>query len=383
MLNGLVGSSAIVYLTPKTNFFQLLVPSYLWAIICSGLAYLVLYNFGDDLLKNTFLYGASSSHISSNYYVHICLLGFLGSLFEINELVFLGKEKILTHNVLGLLKILTITLFLSFFFWSGAVNTDSFIQVLYIAYSIGLAASIICLFMQKEAFVFKGLLSNYKAIIKLGFQDQVANILHFLNYKTGTYALYFIYGRGDTGVFSVVSFLMEGVLLISSSISMVQYARIVNTKDPVYNQQLTLTLSKITFIILCAVCSFLSLIPSNIYSLIIGKGFMSINWYFFLLSPGIIAFGSSKAFNHYFCGIGKFYINIISNSMGLILALVGCFYVIPKWGIEGACITISITYTIVGSFLLIRFLQLTNQPLSSIILSKKELQIIRDKLKYN
>ncbi len=37
----LVAGSALIYFTPRTDIFKLLVPSYLWIIIVMGLSYLV------------------------------------------------------------------------------------------------------------------------------------------------------------------------------------------------------------------------------------------------------------------------------------------------------------------------------------------------------
>ena len=75
-----------------------------------------------------------------------------------------------------------------------------------------------------------------------------------------------------------------------------------------------------------------------------------------LLSIGIISLGSSSILNHYFSGIGKFEQNVYSNLLGLLATIfIGCVYLIPTYGIWGAAITPTISYTIISIYLAITF----------------------------
>ncbi len=355
LLNGFIGSSALVYLTPKRNFYQLLVPSYLWALFSSFVVYFLLTTYSNSFIEIKLLFGETNSTFREDTIFHIVILGFLGSLFEINLLVVLGKEKILTHNLLGLGRVLLIFVILGFLFFVNTPSVSFYIQTLHIVYFTIFISSCFVLVSFKEKIEKSGFFSSGKDMLKYGFQDQLSTILHFLNYRISVYALFFIYSKTETGIFSVALFLMEGVLLISNSISLVQYSKIVNSSDRGYNERLTLDLSKLTFLLLLGSCVILASIPSDLYQWMVGKDFTGINWYFTLLTPGIVAFGTTQVFCHYYCSLGQFYHNIIANALGMIASLIGCYIIIPAYGIEGACLTISVTYLIVATYLIVYF----------------------------
>ena len=357
LIHSFVGSSAIVYLTPRKNFYQLLLPSYAWALLSSLVMYFLSVFLIDVFSGNEFLYGKNGGGITLTTIHHVILLSFISSLFEMNALVLLGKEKIVLHNVVSLLRILILMLALFMFFTFNTPNVTNFIHSMYVGYIAGFVMSTVCLFTFKESLKVSGWVSSTKAMLQYGFQDQVSVILHFLNYRIATYALFFMSGNIETGIFSVVTFLMEGVLMVSNSFSLVQYSKVVNSTDSDYNNQLTIVLFKITFVLLTVGCFVISVIPSSVYEFVIGKSFVGVNYYFALLSPGLIAYGSTIFFNNYFCGLGKFYENILSNALGLVVSLIGCFFVIPKYGIEGACIIISATYLVVGLYLLLKYIK--------------------------
>ena len=367
LLNGLVGSSAVVYLTPKRNFYQLLIPSYLWALFCSVLMFFLLTFYSDTLIQNKLLYGEIHQPIRPEFVLDVVILGFFGSLFEINALVLLGKEKITTHNLLGLGRAFLIFVILSYYFFGNQADIIFFVQTLHIVYFSIFIISCFILFSFDEKILKKDFFISAKDMLNYGFQDQVSTILHFLNYRITVYALFFIYGQSKTGIFSIALFLMEGVLLISNSISLVQFSKIVNSKDSKYNEKITLDLSKLTFILVLTCCLILATIPSTLYEWMVGKNFTGINHYFALLIPGILAFSSTQVINHYFCSIGKFYHNIISNAIGMTISLIGCFIIIPKYGIDGACITISVTYMLVGTYLVIKYTSTTQIQLKDFL----------------
>lgn len=371
LLHCFVGSSAVVYLTPKRNFYQLLFPSYTWAIISSVGCYFVFQLIEGDAYTAFFL-GKVAGKIHLSLLLHVVVLSFLGAIFEMNARVFLGKEKIITHNVVSLLRIAFLMVSLGIMFFNGAVSITSFILAMYICYGIGLAISFVCFLSFEDEFKIAGWQSSMKDMLNYGSQDQVSVVLHFLNYRLATYALFFLSGTVDTGIFSVVTFLMEGVLMISNSFSLVQYSKVVNSEDQGYNHHLTMVLFKMTTVILVSACVAISLIPSEVYEAIVGKKFIGLNYYFALISPGVIAFGSTVFFNNYFCSIGKFYHNILSNVFGLIVSLVGCFYIIPIYGIEGGCLVISITYIIVGIYLFVYYLKETNTPFKELYFRRSD-----------
>ena len=382
LLNTFLGSSALVYLTPRRNFYQLLIPSYLWVFFCSALVYVLLSIFSLDIIQNNFLYGTSDSVLSANLIAHVVLLALLGSLFEINMTILLGKEWIIGFNLIGVLRFAVLVGVLVFVFVFGEPSVMGFIETMYCGFIAGLIFSFIAFLKFETKISLNGMIESVKDVLNYGIQDQISVILHFLNYRFATYALFYLSGKADTGLFSVVMFLMEAVLMVSNSFSLVQYSKVVNSDDKAYNHRLTMTLFKLTVVLLTLGCVFISLIPSSVFEFVVGNKFIGLNYYFALISPGVIAYGSTIFFNNYFCGVGKFYHNIISNVLGLIVSVFGCWVIIPIYGIAGACVIVSITYVIVGSYLLVQYIKEVGIQVSELFVSKTDVKEFRRLLNF-
>lgn len=382
LLNTFLGSSALVYLTPKRNFYQLLIPSYIWVFLSSIIVHVLLTLFSSEIIHNNFFYGDANGELSSNLITHIILLALMGSLFEINMTILLGKEWIIGFNLIGVLRFAVLVSVLTWIFVFGEPSVLGFIKAMYFGYSAGLVLSWLAFFKFKTKIVLSGIKDAVLDVLNYGIQDQISVVLHFLNYRFATYALFYLSGKTDTGLFSVVMFLMEAVLMISNSFSLVQYSKVVNSEDRAYNHSLTMTLFKLTVVLLMLGCAFISLIPSGVFEFVIGKGFIGLNYYFALISPGLIAYGSTIFFNNYFCGIGKFYHNIVSNVLGLLVAVFGCWVIIPVYGIAGACIIVSCTYVVVGSYLLFKYMKEVDMRFSEIFISKKDVEEVRRLLNF-
>ncbi len=369
MFQSMVGSDALVFFIPKTNIYKLLLPSYLYAIV-SGLIVLCFFLiFKNDIFNNP-LFDLQQSHaLDEHYLFHIIALATIGAFFEMNIFVFIGRNDVNIHNYLSLLKIFLMCLPLSFLFFLGYADTDSFIISLYISYISVFIMSVLMFLRYDDAIEFSNWPNVFKDLLKLGPQDQVSNILHLINYRVGIYFLLYTWSWNAVGIFSVALFLMESVLILSRSAGVVHFSKIVNTSDAKYNNELTLNLFKITFFLLLIASLTLSVIPANYYTKIFGDDFTDLNYYILLLTPGIVAYGSTNVFNNYFCGSGKFYENIISNSLALPISLFGCFYLIPQLGIAGACITFSGAYIIIALYLVFKFLK-TNHMTTSYIFRK-------------
>lgn len=361
LINGLIGSSAIVFLTPRTNFYKLLIPSYLWAIFSSILCtwgIMNLPNLINPLIENP-LYQLPI--ISSEYLWALGFFALLGSLTEFNMMVALGKEKIGQYNLIAFIQIglltssLIVTLLLI-----GNNNIHGFLQAMYVTYIFTFLASFYILFKQEERIELKRMKVAVKAIISYGVIDQLSNIIQFLNNRSSYYFLLYYVGQRDIGIFAVAVTLSEAVFLITRSISMVQYSKVANTKKTEESILLTIQLFKINTLFLIICTSILVFIPPFIFELLFGKDFTTISISLKYIAMGTVMTGSASILNHYFSGIGKFQYNVYATLLGLVITIIGCVYFIPIHGVKGAGITMSVANTILCLYLFIVFKQKNN-----------------------
>jgi O-antigen/teichoic acid export membrane protein len=153
-------------------------------------------------------------------------------------------------------------------------------------------------------------------MFRLGILNQLAHIFQLLSFRMSYYWLGQVYSEAEVGIFSNGTSLIESVWLISRSISLVQYSRIVNMTDKKEAQKLTLDLSKLSFVISFIILIPMILLPSSFYEFIFGAGFGGIRLVIQALAPGVLFLNLNIIISHYFSGIGKYQLNSIASFAG-------------------------------------------------------------------
>lgn len=371
LINGFIGSSVIVYLTPRTNFYNLLIPAYIWAAISSI--------FSPMLLQYLFTFSADFYHLdikglnlqNTSYYYLLVICSFLGSLFEYHYMVLLGKQKILSANLLNFVRHFALLLFLVYFFYFSDFSGDvyGFFLAMIITYLFGLIYSIVLIVKEPDSILkLVGFKSTLIQIIKLGFIDQFSNVLQFLNKRIPMYTLYMMYGKGITGVLSVAITLSEAFLFLTQSISTVQYSHISNNDNVHSNIQITSKLFRLSLAALTIAMAGLLVLPDSFYVFLFKEEFSDVRSLIAILAIGIVSFGCSNILNHYFSGVAKFEQNVYSNILALLVTVgLGCYYLVPKYGLWGAALTPSISNIILLIYLVTMYKIKTKAKLTDLI----------------
>jgi O-antigen/teichoic acid export membrane protein len=364
IFSDIISGRCIVYLTPKYPFSKIIFPSYLWSFLVGIVASIIIYLFG---------FGVDNTLI-----IHLGILTIFASFNAINTSILIGKEKVHTANYISLLQPVFIFATLCIFYiFMGNKSIYPYIFSLYIAYGccwlLGIAA------LRKEYLnivFFK--LKEYKLIVadlfKYGFLNQCGHIIQFINLRLGYYLLDIYANTGKVGVFSNAVSLGEAVWIISSSIALVQYARIANTNDGKYAQLLTLQLAKICFLFSLVLVLFLICLPSAFFTFVFGTEFIELSSVIRLLAPGVLCYSVFLILGHFFSGIGKYQINMYASIAGLLFTILLGFILIPKIYFYGAAITSSVSYIATTVFILIVFLKHTHLSISNLLLTKTEIK---------
>ncbi len=364
LINGFMGSSVIVYLTPRTNFYNLLIPAYVWALISSFLSPLVL-QIGFSFLADTYQLNIKELKLqNTSYYYMLVICSFLGSLFEYHFMVLLGKQKVNKANGLNFIRYIILLFLLVYFFYFSGFEDDvyGFFLAMIIAYLLGLIYSFVFILKEPESiFDLQGFKATFFKIVRLGFIDQLSNVLQFLNKRIPMYTLFMLYGRSITGVLSVAITLAEAFLFLTQSISTVQYAHISNNTNFLKNAQVTIKMFRLSLVLLSLAMMFLLLFPDQLYVFLFKEEFLDVRRLIGILAVGIISFGCSNILNHYFSGVGKFEQNVFSNLLALLVTVFfGACYLVPVYGIWGAALTPTLSNLVLMFYLIIVFKIKTN-----------------------
>jgi O-antigen/teichoic acid export membrane protein len=370
VFSNLVGGATLVFLAPRKDHSQLLLPSYSWTILISLLAAPILL-----ILKL----------VESNFIVHVCILAALNSFTAIHTSMLIGKEKIKRANLVALIQPMLIILSLVLFFlilkWE---SIWAYILSLYISFCISLIISYMFLIRIVGTIMIRSL-EDYMRIMgemfRYGIYNQIAHITQMLSFRMSYYVLNSYHGEGAVGIYSNGISLAESIWLIAKSISLVQYARISNTDDRNYSQRLTVQLSKASIALSLLILIPLIFLPSGVYSFIFGAGFGDVRTVIWALAAGVLIYNLSILLGHYFSGTGRYHINAIASSAGLVVSVLLFFLLIPDYGITGAGLATSISYLFTSIILLVFFVRDNPGNFLKSLSCKGEMAVIKKELK--
>ena len=370
VFSNLVGGATLVYLIPRFHFSLLLLPSYLWSILISIIAFIMLYVF---------------NIVDTEFIMHICTLSVLNSLTNIHSTLLIGREKIKASNLISLMQpLIVIASLLIYFVVLKDETITAYIHALYFAFGGSLLISFYYMwkvFGKMSLHPITSYLKVLKELFRLGFMNQMAHITQMMSFRLSYFFLEQFHGEASVGIYSNGIQIMESIWLISKSISLVQYSRIANTDDRQYSQDLSVKLLKAGFFISLICIIPLLLLPESFYLFIFGKGFTGVKEVIWILSPGVLLYNFSIILGHYFSGIGKYHVNTIASSIGLAISIVLFYVLIPPFITLGAGIATSISYAVTSLVVLIFFLREAKIAGKDFLPSLDDLNIFRNLLR--
>lgn len=317
-------SSPVVFVANRISLNRLVLPTFIWIVLCS------LTLSGIQTLFHL---------VEVDHFYHLVILSLLYSSQTFFEQVLLSKQLIKLFNFSAVLyHTVLLGTCLVLIFNLGWKTADVFFHSMY----MGLIASNVFLLIVSRTFFniskFSFRLKIVGILFHYGFWVQMANFAQTLNYRIGLVLIDLYWGKKVVGYFSAGLQLAEAIWIIAKSLATVQYSKIANSKSKEYAIDLTLLLSKASFLISLVAGTLLVLIPEKTLSFYLGKDFNNVNIVILYLMPGILFFSVSLIYTHYFSGRGKFMVNTGGSLISLAIIIVGGLMAIPKYGVHGAAL---------------------------------------------
>lgn len=323
MLFTLIGNSTLIYLTPRKDFSNLIIPSFLWIVITAILV--------------------------SLFFPNICVfIAVLAAISEINQFLLLGKQKISQANILKLIyPLVSFSYILILWLFNRFTSVEDFITAMLIAYIVSFFYGIFALrdeYKNLKLISKQELTSSFKTLFSLGFTKQIGYIAQSMNYRLCFYILGFYCGETLVGIYSNAVSLSEAVMLFGSSLALVQYSSLSNNEDDSSSKQFSWKMSKINGIFTALALLVLCLLPSEVYSFIFGKGFEEISQAIRILSIGVLPLSIASNFTQYFYAKGNFKISTFASIIGLVITIIAGLILIPKYQLQGAALAATLSY---------------------------------------
>ena len=328
-----IGGGAVVYLIPRTGARPLLAPVYL----SSALVALLFY----PLLRWLDL-------IDAYLIVHVCILGWLQSVFTFHLQVLVGHERIQRYNlaVTAQSASLALALVIVYFVFNEATIV-AYLIALYVSFGLTLLVSALAVKKVWETKQNLGFSEAWKALWRYGKYGQTGNVFQLLTYRSPMYFLekLMAHGLAAAGIFSIAFYAAEAVWSVGKSLSLVQHARIANSTDTASNKALTLGMLVLSTSASVVLVTAALIVPENLYLAVFGDDMKGLSLALLGLAPGIIANGASVIVAHHFSGTGQHRINTYGSAAGFGALLVFIYPLIEHYGIHGAALAASIGYS--------------------------------------
>jgi O-antigen/teichoic acid export membrane protein len=332
-------NSSVSYFVRKVGASKLFTQACIWTFISSSVGVFLCYYF--------------DRYSFSIFLLISCLLtGYI----TFHNALYIGMQKIKYYNLITILQPLFLLIFLFLLYNTKQSNYYDYFYA-YI-FSLVIVIVIAQFLTKKTAGKLKLQLdfSVTKRSFNYGFQNELSNFFQFFVTRLSFYFVLYYLGEISLGIFSTGVAISESILIISKSISMVQYSKIIkkgNTQDS-QNGVITVSIFSVLFSFFCVVV--LLLIPKFVFGYVFGPEFSEVKQIILLVSPGILFLSFSTVYGHFFAAIGKMKILVLKSMMGAILTLLLSIILVPLWKLNGACITTSIVHFICSAIIIIYFI---------------------------
>jgi len=374
LFTNFVAGASLIYLTPRKGIYILFIPAYVWSVVLTLLTAFILQLIG--------ILSPIIEIIPAGYFWQVLFLALVMSFSSANNMLLLGLEKVKAYNFLSLIQVVVLFFILLFMlFGVRLLDVMAYYWAIFISNGLAVAIGLVLLYPSFKKVPLTHMKELLLEILRFGTFVQFANIFQTMNYRLSLKFVDHYISRGAVGVLSLGMQLAEGMWLISRSIATVQYSRLSNEMNYDYSVRLTLTLAKITWIVTAVAILLLLAVPNFVFVFLFTTGFGEVKLVIASLALGIVALSVSMIFSGFFSSINKPYHNTIGSAVGLIFTIGLGLWLIPIYGIMGAGISATVSYTCVTLYQFFIFSRMTKLTARDFILTKNEIRLLVSEIK--
>lgn len=185
-------------------------------------------------------------------------------------------------------------------------------------------------------------------LFKRGFSFALVLFIINLNYKISVIMLDFMVSPTEIGIYSVGSKTAELLWQIPSAIGMVLFSKSAVTKNQLDSVKRSITILRIIMPVILLISLAISIFAPFIIGIFFGEEFLSAGNVLRLMLPGICLITISKVLHPDLAGRGYPLYALKVFLTTLVINVIINFVLIPSYGIYGAAISSTISYSIAG-----------------------------------
>lgn len=329
-----VGGGALAYLSARRSAHEYFFPSLLWIAFGELLFILLL-----PLLIN--------EPFSLLQCMMVLILCSTQALFTVFQNILLGKNRTINYHISICIQTST-TLLFSWILLSIHSDIDQLLLAMLLSFLITLLYSARVTYPEWKSFEIHGWKEQFLQLIHHGKYVQGANSLLLILVRIPVFIFPFISDGSfvRSGLYAMLLYLSEGILIFTKSFSVLQFAEICNTKEPPQIWGITIRYIKKSVIaaVLISICW--CLFPLHFLTTFIDAPLGELQQLSFFFLPGILLQSMSIIYLHLFSGTGYFRFNfynaVITFAAGCICLLV--LFPLLKNPVQAAALSLSLAW---------------------------------------
>jgi O-antigen/teichoic acid export membrane protein len=234
---------------------------------------------------------------------------------------------------------------------------------------------ILFVYLRKRNLTFK-LKSVSKSFIKdciyYGYKVHFSNILSFINYRADLILLSYFLNPAAVGVYNVSVSITEKLWIVSQPVSTVLFPKISSSNSNKERNLLTTMVAR-NVLMLSFLVSLLLFFTSEYFILLLfGEKYQAAANIIKILLVGITLLSAEKILSNDLAGRGKPELNLYTSLLTIIINIILNIIFIPIWGVNGAAVATTISYSLTFFVKLIIFCNETKVNYLSVILFNKD-----------
>lgn len=336
--NGGLQISNIYFAGKKRAKISELASNSLWASFVFGLLIIGLFALAFPFLKDSFFRDVQTPYL----FTVVALVPFmLANSYFANLLLALKKVKLynLANAIQLTLSLVIVSLLLV------VANLGLRAAVISIVINMVIAGTLMVGFVRaSEKFSLRIYWNLFRQTMAYGAKGYFANLIQFLNYRVDMLLISYFVGAAAVGQYSVAVNFAEVLWFLPTSIGTILFPHISRSSDATANI-VTAKISRQTLLLMALASAVVAIVLPKLIPLVFGVEFMPAVTALMYLLPGVLVFSIAKILGNDFSGRGWVVTNGIVSGIALAINLALNLLLIPRYGINGASIASTISYT--------------------------------------
>jgi len=209
-----------------------------------------------------------------------------------------------------------------------------------------------------------------KDAVNYGLKAYLINIFNFLNFRLDIFLIQHFLSTSELSFYQIAVNISERLWYIPHALSTVLFPTLLAQKE--ISSKLTERICRHNLFVMFVLAIPIVILAKFAIGLFYGKPYLPTASALYSVITGIVAYPIFQFLSVDFAARNRLGIGIIASSIGIAVNLFLNLKLIPAYGIVGAGIATSISYTLMASILVVFYAKINNIPYRNLVIMKRE-----------